>query len=150
MPDILLGRINDASDVDVARVLVDRLWPRGVAKERASWQRWCPEVAPSSELRRWLHAHREDYETFCRRYALELTGARQRELLGDLVEIAASQPLMLLTAARQWQESHLPVLRQALLALLASDLGPAALPPSLPPTSPSPSRQGGGKRGGRA
>ncbi len=123
MPDISLGRIWDGSDDETVRVLVDRLWPRGVAKAAAPWQRWVPEVAPSTALRRWLHANRSDYPVFCQRYRDELTGPEQRRGLAQLREIAEHRPLLLLTAAAQWQESHLPVIREAIRGIARSGAG---------------------------
>jgi uncharacterized protein YeaO (DUF488 family) len=57
---------------DGTRVLVDRLWPRGLAKDRAAVDEWPKELTPSSELRRWYHANTGEYEEFARRYRAEL------------------------------------------------------------------------------
>jgi uncharacterized protein YeaO (DUF488 family) len=62
----------DAGPGDGFRVLVDRLWPRGVSKERAALGLWAKEVAPSTELRRWVHAHPDEFAEFSRRYRAEL------------------------------------------------------------------------------
>ncbi len=118
VPDIRLGRIGDRSESGCTRVLVDRLWPRGVRREAALWDYWYPKVAPSTELRRWLHAHRTQYPAFCQRYLAELDDAEPGAGLIELAAFASRRPLLLLTAARQWQESHLPVIRQAILALM--------------------------------
>ena len=126
MPEISLGRIWDESDDATVRVLVDRLWPRGVAKAAAPWQRWYPEVAPSTALRRWLHANRSDYPVFCQRYRDELTGPDQRRVLAVLREIVERRPLLLLTAAAQWRESHLPVIGEAIRGITASGAGPGS------------------------
>ena len=68
-------RIYDSTDPqDGFRVLVDRLWPRGISKERAAIDRWLKEIAPSSELRTWF-GHRSDrFSDFTNRYISELEG----------------------------------------------------------------------------
>lgn len=59
---------------DGQRILVDRLWPRGMRKEAAALTLWLKEIAPSTELRQWFHANPDHWEDFCRRYRLELDG----------------------------------------------------------------------------
>ncbi|KEF07047.1 MULTISPECIES: DUF488 domain-containing protein [Streptomyces] len=99
---------------DGARVLVDRLWPRGVAKEAAHLDEWCKDVAPSKELRTWYGHRSERYAEFARRYRHELAGSPAREALGRLREYAAAGPLTLLTATKSVEESHLAVLAEVL------------------------------------
>ena len=65
---------DDPTADDGKRVLVDRLWPRGVTKERAALDRWAKEVAPSTELRTWFHSHPDQFPEFAERYRGELTG----------------------------------------------------------------------------
>lgn len=62
----------DPSDGDGARILVDRLWPRGLTKEAARIDYWAKSIAPSNELRRWYHHNPEKWPEFQRRYAAEL------------------------------------------------------------------------------
>src|SRR3954462_9452812 len=70
---VRIKRIYDEpADSDGFRVLVDRLWPRGVSKERAALGRWAKEVAPSTELRNWFHAHPDRFDEFAERYRAEL------------------------------------------------------------------------------
>jgi uncharacterized protein YeaO (DUF488 family) len=83
---------------DAAKILVDRLWPRGVRKDDPRIDDWCPEVAPSTELRRW-YAHRaEVFAEFAQRYRQELDRQEGRGALARLHELAGDRPLILLTA----------------------------------------------------
>ena len=76
----LLKRIyEDVEDDDGYRVLVDRLWPRGVSKERAELDEWCTDVAPSTELRTWFGHRPERFDEFAARYRVELAWGRRLE-----------------------------------------------------------------------
>lgn len=105
---------------DGCRVLVDRLWPRGVSKERAALDRWEKEVAPSNELRREWHAdpraHEPDrFAAFAERYRSELAEPPAAEALDRLVGLArAHERLTLLYGARDERANHAVVLRDAL------------------------------------
>ena len=109
---VRIGRVYDGrSDDDGRRVLIDRLWPRGLAKEKADVDDWCREVAPSTELRKWFGHDPERFTEFGRRYRAELKGGPQAAALADLrdqVERAAE--VTLLTAARDPEVSHAAVL----------------------------------------
>ncbi len=95
------------------RVLVDRLWPRGLRKEDAGFDEWLREVAPSTELRRWYGHQPELYAEFRRRYLAELAGPGA-EALQRLRLLAAAGPLTLLTATRDADLSHAAVLAELL------------------------------------
>lgn len=97
-----------------ARVLVDRLWPRGVAKATAPWDDWCKQVAPTPELRTWYGHDPDRFEEFARRYRAELTDGEQHEALESLRDKAAHGRLTLLTATKESQISAAEVLRQLL------------------------------------
>lgn len=102
---------DDPSPEDGRRVLVDRLWPRGVSKERAHLDEWAKGVAPSDELRRWYHQdpeHRRD--EFVERYDAELDSAEWRSALDGLRAQAANQTVTLLTATKDVEHSHVQVL----------------------------------------
>ena len=72
---VQLRRVYDEpSDADGLRVLVDRLWPRGLTKERAAVDLWLKEVAPTTELRQWFHHDERSFDEFARRYRAELAG----------------------------------------------------------------------------
>ena len=111
--DIRFKRVYDpATDADGARVLVDRLWPRGQRKDALKLSRWCKNAAPSSELRRAWHQGGIDAQEFARRYARELKD--NAEALIPLLRDAREGRLTLLTATRDPQQSYVTVLRAAL------------------------------------
>lgn len=93
---------------DGLRVLVDRLWPRGVTRDRAAIDLWLKEVAPSPELRRWFGHDPEKWDEFSRRYRVELEG-RSAEL-GQLREVLQTGPVTLLYGARDTAHNHALVL----------------------------------------
>lgn len=101
---------------DGARILVDRLWPRGVARARLPLDLWPKEITPSDELRRWLHADPTRWPDFARRYRAELDAAGDH--LAPLLELCRKGPVTLLTATRDPGHSQAPVLRDYLLETL--------------------------------
>jgi uncharacterized protein YeaO (DUF488 family) len=101
-----------AGPSDGRRVLVDRLWPRGVSKASARIDEWMKEVAPSTELRKWFHSGASDWPEFRRRYAEELRG--KLELLDKLRAYSAGGAVTLLYAARDEENNHAVVLREVL------------------------------------
>lgn len=112
--DIRLKRIYEPAEAsDGARVLVDRLWPRGVTKERAALTAWCKEVAPSTELRRWFGHAPSRWPAFRQKYRAEL--ARKPEALAALRALARQGPVTLLFAARDEARNEAVVLRDVLL-----------------------------------
>lgn len=76
---------DEAAPGDGYRVLVDRLWPRGVSKEAAALDEWLKEVGPSTELRRWFGHDPERFEEFAQRYERELDGSQAWQQLQDIV-----------------------------------------------------------------
>ncbi|MFF5141305.1 DUF488 domain-containing protein [Streptomyces sp. NPDC013157] len=98
---------------DGVRVLVDRLWPRGVSKEDAHVDEWPKGLTPSNELRRWFHDG-GSYEEFTRRYEAELAAPEAAELLDGLRESARKGPVTLLTSSKTPDESHATVLARLL------------------------------------
>jgi uncharacterized protein YeaO (DUF488 family) len=101
---------DEVTDDDGVRVLVDRLWPRGVSKERAAVDEWCKELTPSAGLRSWYHAHPEEYAGFAERYRAELAGPEQDAALRRLRELARTRRVTLLTAVKDPEHGHVPVL----------------------------------------
>ncbi|MET4646404.1 DUF488 family protein [Streptomyces sp. NBC_01724] len=100
-------------DGDGTRVLVDRLWPRGVAKERARIDRWLKDLTPSNELRSWYHEDRTGtrYDDFVDRYRAELADPVHTAAVDELVELVrAGGPVTLVTAVKDVPHSHVPVL----------------------------------------
>jgi uncharacterized protein YeaO (DUF488 family) len=102
---------------DGRRILVDRLWPRGVSKARAALDAWAKDVAPSSDLRRWFGHDPARWEEFKRRYRQEL--AAHPEALRPLLEAAAEGPLTLVYGARDERHNEAVVLQRVLEERLA-------------------------------
>lgn len=103
------------SEDDGARVLVDRLWPRGLAKDKARIDRWLKDVAPSHELRKRFHGEPGGWDAFREAYAKELDAPAAREALGELRALAAEGRVTLLYASRDETRNN----AEALLRLLA-------------------------------
>ena len=100
---------------DGYRVLVDRLWPRGIKKEALACDEWCKELTPSAELRKAFHGEVVDFATFREQYLAELA---QHEQEGKrLADIAKKQPLTLLYAAKNTTQNHALVLADWLRSL---------------------------------
>jgi uncharacterized protein YeaO (DUF488 family) len=99
---------------DGTRVLVDRVWPRGLRKAAVRLDDWAKDVAPSSELRRWYGHDPAKFSEFRRRYTAELAQPGPQAALGRLRALAAAGPLTLLTATRDVGHSQAAVLAQLL------------------------------------
>ena len=95
---------------DGTRVLVDRIWPRGLTKVKAALDEWCKNVAPSDELRKWYSHDPDRFEEFGRRYRLELQDRQRAEALAHLRGLAKDRQLTLLTATKQPEISEAAVL----------------------------------------
>lgn len=114
MKTIRIKRIYDAqAEDDGYRVLVDRIWPRGVSKKMANLDEWNNEVAPSNELRKWFDHKEERFEEFALKYREELKDRVCQ--LNELREIADYEPLSLLYAAKDPTINHAVVLKDVLL-----------------------------------
>jgi uncharacterized protein YeaO (DUF488 family) len=112
---VRLRRVYEApSPEDGARVLVDRLWPRGLTKEKAALDEWVKDVAPSTELRRWYAHDPARFEEFRRRYEQELAEPGPAEALAGLRETAGRGTITLLTATRDIDHSEAAVLASLL------------------------------------
>jgi uncharacterized protein YeaO (DUF488 family) len=109
--DIRVRRVyEEPSPADGTRVLVDRVWPRGLRKDAARLDDWAKDVAPSTELRTWYHHDPAKFSEFRRRYTAELGGPGPREALGRIRVLAADGPVTLLTATRDVGHSQAAVL----------------------------------------
>jgi uncharacterized protein YeaO (DUF488 family) len=104
---------------DGYRVLVDRLWPRGVSKEAARLDAWMKHIAPSDELRKWFHKDRPQWAEFRRRYLAELKN--HREELRGLARRSRTVRITLLFGARDEERNHAVVLKQYLKMLGAEE-----------------------------
>lgn len=108
-----IKRIYDPpAPADGWRVLVDRVWPRGMSKERARIDEWWKEIAPSDGLRRWFGHDPERWPEFRRRYALELE--QKGPLIVELLARAKKEKITLLFAARDAERNNAVVLREIL------------------------------------
>jgi uncharacterized protein YeaO (DUF488 family) len=113
---IALKRVYDKpASKDGYRVLVDRLWPRGISKDEARLDEWMKEVAPSDQLRKWFHSDRSCWNEFRRRYLSELKS--HREKLRRLARRADSQRVTLLFSATDEKHNNAVVLSQYLKML---------------------------------
>src|SRR5215471_3022753 len=99
---------------DGTRVLVDRLWPRGLTKAKAALDEWCKNVAPSDELRKWYGHDPDRFAEFSRRYRKELKDPEHAEAVGHLRDLASHHALTLLTATKQPEISEASVLADML------------------------------------
>jgi uncharacterized protein YeaO (DUF488 family) len=116
-PRVRVGRVYDErTERDGTRVLVDRLWPRGLTKDRADLDEWCKQIAPSAALRRWYGHDPDRFTEFARRYRLELDDPERAAHLQHLRGLARRQTLTLLTATRHVDASEAAVLADLLVA----------------------------------
>jgi uncharacterized protein YeaO (DUF488 family) len=112
-PDIRLKRAYDPpSPEDGVRVLVDRLWPRGLRKNDAAIDRWLKDIAPSTELRRWFGHDPSRWDEFQHRYRHELSA--HAELLDELRELARTGVVTLVYGAKDERHNDAVVLRDVL------------------------------------
>jgi uncharacterized protein YeaO (DUF488 family) len=112
--DLIVKRVYDApAKSDGYRVLVDRLWPRGLSKERAALDEWIKELGPSTELRKWFGHDPARWEEFRRRYADELAGSE--DLWRPLLERAGSERVCLLFGASDPEHNQAVALKEFLL-----------------------------------
>jgi uncharacterized protein YeaO (DUF488 family) len=113
---VALKRVYDEPAAsDGTRVLVERLWPRGISTERAHIDLWLKDVAPSTELRKWFHHDPQKFPEFRRRYTAELKSEAAQEALTKLREIAKQGQLTLVFAAHDAEYSNAVVLHDLLL-----------------------------------
>jgi uncharacterized protein YeaO (DUF488 family) len=112
---LAVGRVYDLPEDDRGkRILVDRLWPRGLSKEAAALDGWCKVIAPSDELRRWYGHDPGRFEEFAARYRAELKGPDRAAALEQLVEMSRRETVRLLTATKDLRLSHAPILAEAM------------------------------------
>jgi uncharacterized protein YeaO (DUF488 family) len=116
-PQIQVRRIYEEPEPasDGVRVLVDRVWPRGLAKQDAALDDWCKEVAPSTDLRKWYRHDPDRFDDFAERYRAELATQEGEQALDDLLETASGAgTLTLLTAVKDPSIGHTRVLEEEL------------------------------------
>ncbi len=115
MPVAIKRVYETPSRTDGVRVLVDRLWPRGLTKERAAVDEWLRDLAPSNELRRWAHAQPDHWPMFRKKYLKELARPESEEALRRLYELAHKKKrLTLLFASKNESQNNATVLKELL------------------------------------
>lgn len=114
--EIELKRIYEPYELsDGCRILVDRLWPRGIKKEAAKIDYWFKNVAPSSELRKWFHHQPERFEEFRHKYLMELETEKEKiQLIEEICHLVRIENITLLFAAKNRQYNHAIVLKEVL------------------------------------
>ena len=112
--DIKLKRAYEPPSAgDGTRVLIDRLWPRGISKQKAKLDYWMKDIAPSTELRKWFGHDPKRWAEFRRRYAAELR--EHPDLIAELRSLARKSPITLVYAAYDESHNDAVVLRDVLL-----------------------------------
>jgi uncharacterized protein YeaO (DUF488 family) len=117
MGEIVCKRIySKVEEEDGLRILVDRLWPRGISKEKAELDYWLKEIAPSNELRKRFHGGNADFELFRQQYLEELKGGLQKETLNQLKQIVSKHEgkVTLLFGAKDEENNQAVILRELL------------------------------------
>lgn len=114
MGHLVWKRIYDDLDVHEGyRILIDRLWPRGINKERAGLDYWAKEIAPTADLRKAYHTETIDYDTFSAKYAAEIEA---NPTFGDFVALIrtklTTQDVIMLYGMKEADKSQLPILRK--------------------------------------
>ena len=112
---IYTERVYDAPEHEGYRVLADRLWPRGMTKQKAKLDEWDKTVAPSSELRKWFGHDPEKWTEFSKRYRNELKAVHDEAKA--LLKRAGKGPLILLSGAKDTEHTHTLVLKDYLSRL---------------------------------
>jgi len=130
---VQLKRVYDkAAKSDGTRVLVDRLWPRGLTKQAAAVKAWLRDLAPSNELRRWYHERPDAWHVFRKRYLSELADPKAEKAVDELHRLASdSKQLTLVFASRNLERNNAVVLKELLEGMRK------------PPTSSGPVRAAG-------
>jgi uncharacterized protein YeaO (DUF488 family) len=113
---VRIKRVYDPQSAqDGARVLVDRLWPRGLTKDNAALDVWMKDIAPSNELRKWYHAHPVQWPKFREKYLAELSTEASHAALQQLHELAQKKAgVTLLYASKSLEQNHALLLKQLL------------------------------------
>lgn len=119
-PDIELARVyDDLGATRGARLLVDRLWPRGISKDALKLDEWMKDLAPSSELRKWFGHDPDKWDAFANRYRAEL--AESQDAVERCLAWCRKGPVVLLYGARDRDRNQAVVLRQYLRERLARE-----------------------------
>ncbi len=107
------ARIRDSEAPQGSRVLVDRIWPRGMKKENADVDLWAKDLTPSTDLRKWFHADPEGrHDEFAERFIHELDETDHQETLDRLADLPKNRAVVLLTDAKDIDRSHVPIIEE--------------------------------------
>jgi uncharacterized protein YeaO (DUF488 family) len=110
-----IARVYEAAGADpTGRFLIDRLWPRGLAKATAPFEQWLRDIAPTPDLRKWYSHEVEKYDEFASSYLIELEAEPAQSLLTMLRDRTRTDDVVLLTATRDLEHSSAAVLRDLL------------------------------------
>jgi uncharacterized protein YeaO (DUF488 family) len=101
---------------DGLRVLVDRLWPRGLRKDAAQFDQWRKDLAPSTELRRFYGHQPDRFAEFASRYRAELRSKEGAAAISQILAVASRRPVTLITASRDLEHSEVAVLAKRIRA----------------------------------
>lgn len=113
---IKVQRIYDRVKIQGYRILVDRLWPRGISKEEANLDDWWKDIAPSSSLRKWFAHDTDKWEVFCEEYTKELS--QNKDKIRNCIDSLPDKDIILLYAAKDPRHTHALFLKQYLEKLL--------------------------------
>ncbi|PFG02809.1 DUF488 domain-containing protein [Bacillus sp. es.036] len=111
---VILRRIYaEDPPVDGTRILIDRVWPRGISKEKAKLDDWMKEIAPSSSLRKWFEHDPDKFEDFKKAYQNEINESEMAQMkLQELKKMATNERLVLLFGAKDMTHNHAVVLKE--------------------------------------
>lgn len=115
-PSVTVERVYDhpGAQPGTVRILVDRLWPRGVRKDAFHYDDWVKDVAPSTELRKWYNHDDARYDEFRSRYRAELDSGSGHDAVTHITDLARGRPLVLLTSTHDTEHSNAAVLAEVL------------------------------------
>lgn len=117
-PDVRIRRAYEpANPNDGYRILIDRLWPRGLTHDELPYDEWNKNLAPSPSLRTWFGHKAENWDEFCRRYRLELQTPQQKANMRKLVSAAQGQSITLVYGAKDIEHNHARVLAEEIMSL---------------------------------
>ncbi|MDA1477069.1 DUF488 domain-containing protein [Bacillus changyiensis] len=113
---IVLQRIyEDNSQLKGHRVLIDRVWPRGISKDEANLDEWMKDIAPSPSLRKWFNHDPQKFTEFTQAYQAEIKQDNEKQKkLNELIELAAKKKVILLYGAKDERHNHAVVLKELL------------------------------------
>lgn len=109
--DVHIRRAYEPAQADDGyRILVDRLWPRGLSKADLAYDQWCKDLAPSAELRRWFDHQVEKWPEFCKRYRAELHTPEQQARIQEIIRAAKGSRITLIYGAKDQEHNQAVVL----------------------------------------